>query len=469
MGDALSIGFYGAAAEVTGSRHLVNAGGSRVLLDCGMFQGHRQESLDKNRSFPFPPESLQAVVLSHTHIDHSGALPLLYKKGAQAPLWCTPATQELVSLMLLDSAHLQESDARFFNKIHAADGQSINPLYDEDDVRRCLGRLRTRDFGAPLEAAPGVTVSFANAGHVLGSAMVALDVSAPGARRRILFTGDLGRRQSLLMQPPLPPQGADYLLIESTYGGRSHAPLGDLAGAFAAVIQRAIAEKGKILIPSFALERTQEIVFILEKLRREHGIPPIPLYVDSPMALAITDIFNRHLADQGFSPAFKDYVTKTGDPFGMESIHYVRTKEESQALNELPGPMIILSASGMCEGGRILHHLRNNIDKDTTTILMVGHQAEGTLGRRLQDGAKKVKIFGLEHEVWAKVETMHAFSSHADQDDLLAFIGALNPKPRKIFLVHGDPDEQAALAASLEAAGVSGLVRPQFGQVVTLD
>ena len=470
MSDSLTIGFYGAAGEVTGSRHLVSANGSRVLLDCGMFQGHRQESLDKNRSFPFPPESLQAVMLSHAHIDHSGALPLLYKKGAQAPLWCTPATQELATLMLLDSAHLQESDARFFNKIHAADGQSIDPLYDEDDVRRCLARLRTRDFGAPLEAAPGVSVSFANAGHVLGSAMVQLDVSAPGGRRRILFTGDLGRRQSLLMQPPQPPQGADYLLIESTYGGRSHAPLGDLAGAFAAVIRRTIAEKGKILIPSFALERAQEIVFILEKLRREHAVPPIPLYVDSPMAVAITGIFDRNLADPGFAPAFKGYAAKTGDdPFGLETVRYVRTKEESQALNDLPGPMIILSASGMCEGGRILHHLRNNIDKDTTTILIVGHQAQGTLGRRLQDGAKKVKIFGLEHEVWAKVETMHGFSSHADQDDLLAFIAALQPKPRKIFLIHGDPDEQAALATSLEAAGVSGLVRPQFGQVVALD
>ncbi len=469
MNDALTIGFYGAAAEVTGSRHLISAAGSRVLLDCGMFQGHRRETLDKNRSFPFPPENLQAVVLSHAHVDHSGALPLLYKKGAQAPLWCTPVTQELTALMLLDSARIQESDARFFNKIHAADGQRITPLYSEDDVRHCLGHLRARDFGASLEAAGGITASFASAGHVLGSAMVLLDVSVPGGRRRILFTGDLGRRQSLLLQPPIPPQGADYLLIESTYGGRSHAPLGDLAGAFAAVVRRAIADKGKILIPSFALERTQEIVFMLEKLRREHGIPPIPLYVDSPMAVEITNIFNRHLADSGFSPAFKDYTAKAGDPFGMDSVHYVRTKEESQALNDLPGPMIILSASGMCEGGRILHHLRNNINKETTTVLLVGHQAEGTLGRHLQDGAKKVKIFGLEHEVLAKVETMHAFSSHADKDDLLAFIAALDPKPRAIFLVHGDPDQRGALAQSLQAAGIKGVVCPKFGQVVTLD
>jgi metallo-beta-lactamase family protein len=300
--------------------------------------------------------------------------------------------------------------------------------------------------------------------------MVQLDVTVRGGKRRILFTGDLGRRDSLLMRPPQAPPGADYLLIESTYGGRSHASLDGLAESFAAVIRRVIAEKGKLLVPSFALERTQEIVYVLEKLRREHGVPPIPLYVDSPMAAEVTNIFDKSLDDPGFLPAFRAYAAKTGDdPFGLETIHYVRTKEESQALNDKPGPMIILSASGMCEGGRILHHLRNNIGKDTTTILFVGHQAQGTLGRRLQEGAKKAKIFGLEHEVWAKVETMPGLSSHADRDDLLAFISALQPKPRKIFLVHGDPEEQEALAGSLEAAGVRGVVRPKFGETAVLD
>jgi metallo-beta-lactamase family protein len=468
--DGLKIGFYGAAGEVTGSRHLVSVNGTRVLLDCGMFQGHRQDALDKNRNFPFPPEDLQTVILSHAHIDHTGDLPLLYKKGALADVRCTAVTQELASLMLMDSAHLQEADARFFNKLHAADGQSISPLYGEDDVRRCLSRFRPCELGAAFGAGPGVEARFFNAGHVLGSAMVQLELATSRGQRRLLFTGDLGRRQSLLLEPPHPVQGADYLLIESTYGGRSHGPLTDLAGAFAAVVRRAIAEKGKILIPSFALERTQEIVFILEKLRRDHGIPPIPVYVDSPMAVEVTAIFNRHLAEAGsFAPGFEGASAKTGDPFGMDSVHYVRTKDESQALNDLPGPMIILSASGMCEGGRILHHLRNNIDQDSTTILMVGHQAEGTLGRRLQDGAKKVKIFGLEHEVWAKVETLHAFSSHADKDDLLAFIGALDPRPRRIFLVHGDPDQRKALAQALQAGGVSGVDCPEFGQVVALD
>jgi len=468
-GGGLKIGFYGGAGEVTGSRHLIEAAGRRVLLDCGMFQGHRHEALTKNREFPFQPENIDTVLLSHAHIDHSGGLPLLFKKGARAPVLCTGPTHELASLLLLDSARLQEADARFFNKIHAEDGQSISPLYGEEDVRVCLEHLRPCEFGAPQALGPGLEARFSNAGHVLGSAMVQFDLPAPGGRRRILFSGDLGRRRSLLMEPPRPPQGVDTLLLESTYGGRAHDPLTDLARAFAPVIQRAVAEKGKILIPSFALERTQEIVFILEKLRREHGLPPIPVYVDSPMAVEITEIFNRHLQDPGFALAFKDYAARTGDPFGMESVHYVRSKEESQAINELPGPMIIVSASGMCEGGRILHHLRNNIGKDSTTILIVGHQAEGTLGRRLQEGARKVKIFGLEHEVWARVETLHAFSAHADKDDLLAFVAAMDPKPRRIFLVHGDRDQRAALAQSLQATGASDVLCPEFGQVVSLD
>lgn len=470
MDNELTIGFYGAAGEVTGSRHLLSAGSSRVLLDCGLFQGRRQESQEKSKTIPFPPESLGAVVLSHAHIDHSGSLPLLYKKGTEAPLWCTPASRELISVMLLDSARLQEADARFFNKIHAEDGQTISPLYDEEDVKHCLTHLRTSGYGAPFEAAPGVSVSFHNAGHVLGSAMVQLDVAVRGGKRRVLYTGDLGRRDSLIMRPPQPPQGVDALLIESTYGGRSHSPLDGLAEGFAAVIRRVIAEKGKLLVPSFALERTQEIVYLLEKLRREKKIPPIPLYVDSPMASAVTNIFDQNLDDPGFLPSFRSYAKSTGDdPFGLETIHYVSTKEESQALNDKPGPMIILSASGMCEGGRILHHLRNNIGKDTTTILFVGHQAHGTLGRRLQEGAKKAKIFGLEHEVWAKTETMPGLSSHADREDILAFIAALDPKPRKIFLVHGDPEAQEALAGSLAQAGVSGVVRPKFGEVLALD
>jgi len=460
----LKISFYGAAGGVTGSRHLLETGEARVLMDCGMFQGHRRESIERNKNLPFRPRELDAVLLSHAHIDHSGGLPLLSKAGAEAPIHCTGATQELCGIMVMDSARLQEEDARFFNKIHQADGQRIEPLYTEEDAKKTLARFKANEYGAEFSPARGMKARFLNAGHVLGSAMVQVDAQTTGGPLRLLFTGDLGRRKALLMRPPEPPTGVDVLLIESTYGGRMHEPVLDVEGKLADVLRRCVAEKGKVLIPSFALERTQEIVFILEKLRRHNAIPKIPVYVDSPMAVNITQVFNRHLDGFCFDDEFKAATAKQVDPFGFESIRYVRTSEESRRLNDTDGPMVIISASGMCEGGRVLHHLRNNIDKETTTILIVGYQAEGTLGRSLADGAKKVKIFGLEHEVWARVETMHAFSSHADQGDLLDFIGRLSPRPRKIFLVHGDADQRRALAGRLASEGVGGVELPEFGQ-----
>jgi metallo-beta-lactamase family protein len=294
--------------------------------------------------------------------------------------------------------------------------------------------------------------------------MIEVEVQTAKGVRRVFFTGDLGRRKSLLMDPPDVPKTVDYLLIESTYGDRNHDPVDHVESLIKTVVERAIAEKGKILIPSFALERTQEIIFVLEKMIRRGQIPMIPVFVDSPMAINITEIFSRHLDGFSFSPEFKDYVAKEGDPFDFKAIRYVRTSQESQTLNDKKGPMIILSASGMCEGGRILHHLRNNVGNDTTIILMVGYQAQGTLGRRLQDGAKKVKIFGLEHAVWARVETLHTFSAHADQADLLWFMKSLDPRPRTIFLVHGDPSDRAALKEHLSAEGITRVECPEYGQ-----
>ncbi|MBI3289275.1 MAG: MBL fold metallo-hydrolase, partial [Elusimicrobia bacterium] len=281
--------------------------------------------------------------------------------------------------------------------------------------------------------------------------------------------GDLGRRKSILMDPPAVANPVDYLLVESTYGDRLHDPVDRVESLMKDAITRAIAEKGKILIPSFALERTQEIIFILEKMMRHGQVPKLPIIVDSPMAVNITDIFDRHVGGFSFSPEFKDYVAREGSPFDFESVRYSRTVEESQRLNSAEGPMIILSASGMCEGGRILHHLRNNIDKDTTTILMVGYQAKGTLGRRLQEGAKKVKIFGLEHDVWARVETLHTFSAHADRDDLIWFLKSHDPSPRRIFLVHGDPQDRLALKEHLRVEGLTRVECPQYGDVFELE
>lgn len=465
----MKIGFHGAAGEVTGSRHLLDVDGFKVLLDCGLFQGHRKNALEKNKSLPFEPKELDAVILSHAHVDHCGGLPILAKRGYAGPIHCTAITAEIAGVMLADSAHLQENDAKFFNKIHQKDGETIEPLYGMAEANAAAALLRTHPFGEWVSLNDTLRFRFANAGHVIGSAMVELEVKTAKGLRRIDFTGDLGRRHTLLMDAPVPPKAVDYLLIESTYGGRVHETLQDVEPMMKHVVDRAIAEKGKILIPSFAFERTQELLFVFDKMIRERQIPSLPIYVDSPMAVSLTEIFDKHLDSESFSAEFLRYVRAEGNPFELKCMRFVRTADESKALNDLPGPLVILAGSGMCEGGRILHHLRNNIDKDTTTVLIVGYQAEGTLGRRLQGGAKKVRIFGLEHQVWARVETAHTFSAHADRDDLLWFMKSLRPRPRTIFLVHGEPESRAKLAEALKAEGIDRVATPDYGDVVELE
>ncbi len=463
----MRIGFHGGVGEVTGSRHLLEAEGAKVLLDCGLFQGHRKEAIAKNRDVPFDPKEIDAVLLSHAHVDHCGALPLLVKRGFTGRIHCTEATREITGIMLLDSARLQEADADFFNKIHQREGSAerIEPLYTEADAKAAISLLTPHPYETWVPLKGTLRFRFHNAGHVLGSAMIRVEAGAGKDVRRVLFTGDLGRRKSILMEPPAVSNPVDYLLIESTYGDRLHDPVDRVEGLMKTVVERAIAEKGRILIPSFALERTQELVFVLEKMMRRRQIPKLPIVVDSPMAVSITEIFDRHVCGFSFSPEFRDYVAREGSPFDFESVRYSRTVADSQALNSMDEPMIILSASGMCEGGRILHHLRHGIGKDTTTILLVGYQARGTLGRRLQEGAKKVKIFGLQHEVWARVETLHTFSAHADRDDLLWFMKSHAPRPRTIFLVHGDPEERLALKERLRAEGLERVETPEYGDV----
>ena len=465
----MKIGFHGGVGEVTGSRHLLEAEGLKVLLDCGMFQGHRKEAAEKNRRTPFDARTVDVLLLSHAHMDHSGSIPLLVKNGFKGVIHCTDATKEMTALMLHDSARLQESDAYFYNKLHKTDGLAINPLYTEADVNACLPLFKAQPYETWIPLSPKVRFRFHNAGHVLGSAMIEVEVQTAKGKRTVFFTGDLGRRKALMMDSPNAPKDVDYLLIESTYGDRVHETVDDVEGIMKGVVARAIKEKGKILIPSFALERTQEIVFVLEKMIRHGQIPHIPVYVDSPMAISITEIFSKYLDGFSFSPEFKDYVAKEGNPFDFKTVNYTRTTDESRKLNEMPGPMIILSASGMCEGGRILHHLRNNIEKATTTILIVGYQAVGTLGRRLQEGAKVAKIFDVEHPVVARVQTLHTFSAHADRDDLLWFMKTAAPSPRTIFLVHGDPTDRVALKAHLAAEGLTKVECPEYGQVFELE
>lgn len=467
MADKIKLCFHGAAGEVTGSRHLLETPSGSLLLDCGMFQGHRNDAQVKNRSFKFPPASVDAVLLSHAHVDHCGMLPLLYKYGCAAPIYTTPSTAEITGVMLADSARLQAYDARFYNKIHASEGLTIEPLYDEDDANLALSKLRPKGYNDVFEPLPGIPARFLNAGHVMGSAMPCLDLGTPTGRRRLLYTGDLGRREGLLMESPVAPEGVDYLVIESTYGGRFHENVADAGEKLAAVIERAVKNNGRVVIPSFALERTQEIIFILDRLFRRKRAPQIPVYVDSPMAISLTEIFDRNRDCFCLTAKFQDYAEMDGDPFGFEYIRYLRSKEESQSLNNITGPMIIISASGMCEGGRVLHHLRNCIGRDNSIILLVGYQAQGTLGRRLQEGHKKVKIFGLEHEVVASVQTLHVFSAHADHDDLTSFIKAVNPS-RGVFLVHGDDEARSALAEALAGEGVKNISCPSMGEEVEL-
>lgn len=462
------ISFHGAAGEVTGSRHLLETDAGTLLLDCGMFQGHRHDAQQKNRTFRFPPASVDAVVLSHAHVDHCGLLPLLYKEGCDAPLFCTRGTAEITGVMLADSARLQVGDAQFYNKIHAAEGLTIEPLYDEDDANKALARMKPCDYGAPFAPLPGVEARFLNAGHVLGSAVTQLDLDTAGGRRRLVYTGDLGRQEGLLMETPQVPQGADYLVIESTYGGRVHERLADAGEKLAEVIRRAVKTGAKVIIPSFAFERTQEIVFILDRLFREGAAPRLPVYVDSPMAVSLTEIFNKRRDDFSFDDKFQAYARMDGDPFGFDYIRYLRTKDESQSLNNKKGPMLVLSASGMCEGGRVLHHLRNGIGRDENIVLLVGYQAQGTLGRRLQEGQKKVKIFGMEHEVAASIETMHVFSSHADSNDLVNYVKAAAPK-RGVFLVHGEPEARAALTEALAKEGIKNIKSPAPGEEFELN
>ncbi|OGR78516.1 MAG: hypothetical protein A2X32_04490 [Elusimicrobia bacterium GWC2_64_44] len=462
------ISFHGAAGEVTGSRHLLETDAGTLLLDCGMFQGHRGDAQAKNRTFRFPPASVDAVILSHAHVDHCGLLPLLYKEGCDAPLYSTLGTAEITGVMLADSARLQVSDAQFYNKIHAAENLTIEPLYDEDDANKALGHLQPAEYGADFSPLPGVRARFHNAGHVLGSAITQLDLQTEGGPRRLVYTGDLGRQEGLLMETPEVPEGTDYLVIESTYGGRLHEKLSDAGEKLAEVIKRAVKSGGKVIIPSFALERTQEIVFILDRMFREGKVPQVPVYVDSPMAVSLTEIFSKRRDDFSFDDKFRAYARMDGDPFGFDYIRYLRTKEDSQSLNNKKGPMLIISASGMCEGGRVLHHLRNGIGRDENIILLVGYQAMGTLGRKLQEGMKKIKIFGMEHEVAASIETMHVFSSHADNSDLVAFVKAAKPA-RGVFLVHGEPEARAALTEALTKEGIKNIISPLPGEEFELN
>lgn len=446
----MQITFHGAARSVTGTRHLIEANGRRILLDCGLVQGKRDEAERANRDYPFDPPSIDAVVLSHAHIDHSGALPALVKHGFRGPIHSTLATVDLASYMLRDSAHIQEKDAEFANKRMAKRGNrrpKREPLYTLDDAETALSRFAGHDYYRSFQVVPGITATFHDAGHILGSAIVRLDITEDGQERSIVFSGDLGRPHLPIIRDPDRVEAADILIMESTYGDRTHDRIATASDRLASLVHVLVQRGGKLIIPAFAVGRTQDIVYELMQLFHDRKIPEIPVYVDSPLAVNVTEVFSRH--PECYDADIREVLAGPGDPFGLHKMHYIRDVRESMALNAAPGPCIIISASGMMEAGRILHHLRNSVGDPRNAILVVGFQAENTLGRRLLRGDKVVNIFGEPHSVQADVFVMNEYSAHADRDELLAWFHANHGTPRDVFVVHGEEEQSQTFAERL--------------------
>jgi metallo-beta-lactamase family protein len=459
----MRIFFAGAARTVTGSQHLLEFDGARLLLDCGLYQGRRRESNERNRNLPFDPGGVDAMILSHAHIDHAGNIPTLVKNGFQGSITCTPATRDLCSVMLRDAARIQEADAEFINRKYGDRlDEPIVPLYTEDDAIKALTKFRTLGYRQPTQVLPGVTCTFLDAGHVLGSAIVQLDIDRAPDRLRLVFSGDLGRRNMAILRDPEVPEPPDVLLLETTYGDRLHSPMSGMEEQLAEVVNRAVKRKGKILVPSFALERTQEFVYALNRLTERGAIPAIPIYVDSPLSVRITEIFKLH--PECFDEETRTFLHQNGDPFGFENLRYISDVEESKALNGQEGPMMIIAASGMCEAGRILHHLRNAVEDPKNMVLIIGYQAQHTLGRRIAERQPVVKIFGVERALEAEVVVMDAFSAHADRDDLLDFVERCHGSLRKTFLIHGEEEQSEAFGKRLTSMGIPDVSTPMLGE-----
>ncbi len=459
--------FHGAARAVTGSMHLVETDHQRILLDCGLMQGHRAEATQRNANPPFDPSTLDAAILSHAHIDHSGNLPTLVKRGFAGDVHCTPATRDLATLMLRDSARIQEQDAQYLNQKTSRQGlPPIEPLYTAADAERALQHLISRPYRRPFNINQGGRVQFLDAGHILGSAITVLDLQDGNRPMRLAFTGDLGRKGTPILNDPEIARGVDYLIIESTYGDREHGPFEKTEDDLARIIRETIARGGKVVIPAFAVERTQEVLYALHRKVEARQVPQVPSFVDSPLAVSATDVFRMHV--ECLKPEVRDHLLTRADPFGFEKLRFTRTVDESKQINNVHGSVIIISASGMCEAGRVLHHLKNTIEDERNTILFVGYQAEHTLGRRLQDGARKVKIFGDEFYVRARIESASGFSAHADRSDLLDWVAAVKENLKGVFVVHGEEKSSLAFAEALRAAGSFSVMVPELGETILL-
>ncbi len=449
----MKIHFCGAAETTTGSQHLLEINGKFILLDCGMYQGHREDELRINRDFPyFDPKKVHCAVLSHAHIDHSGNLPNLVKKGFRGFIYSTYATRDLCQLMLADAARIQASDCQFLNKMHrrkGGEGEVATPIYTEQDAEACLRHFINIGYEMPLPIAPGVTLTFYDAGHILGASQIVLDIDdeEDGQHKRLLFSGDIGRGDNELLRDPAPVPDVDIMLMECTYGGRHHESPPRDDKTLCNVIRDAMKRGGNVYIPAFAVERTQQLLYLLNRAYRDGTMPNYPVYVDSPMAVSATEIFRIH--PECFNKEVYDFLFKERNPFGFEQLHMVRTVTESQRLNNLREHAIIISASGMCEAGRILHHLKNGISRPNNTVLFVGYCAANTLGRRIMDGSLEVRILGDLYPVRARIRSLDSFSGHADHDELLDYFRKTGGSKAKVYLVHGEKSCSAAMKEAL--------------------
>jgi metallo-beta-lactamase family protein len=462
----MKIKFIGAAREVTGSKHLITTeNGKKILLDCGMFQGKGLETDGLNRNLMFDPATIDHVILTHAHIDHSGLIPYIYRLGFRGSVICTSATRDLCAIMLADSGHIQEGDVKWFNKRRVKNGlPPVEPIYTEKDARACMSLFIGVAYDRKFYIDDNTKVKFTNTGHMLGSGTALLEITENGKTTRVAYTGDIGRPVSRILKSPQPFPQCDYLITESTYGNRLHPHLQEAEGELLRVIKETCIERrGKVIIPSFAIGRTQEVVYALNKFFNEGLLPKVNIYVDSPLAVNATDIF-RVNADILNADVAHEMLTDP-DPFGFNSLFYIKDPEESKKLNSNKNPCVIISASGMMEAGRIKHHLANNIENPNNTILAVGYCAPSTLGARILNGAEEVSIFGVHHPVKAKIERIEAFSGHGDYSEMADYLGCQNPlQIKQIFLVHGDYEVQLAYKGTLEKRGFSNIMIPVAGE-----
>ena len=466
----IKLTFLGAAQNVTGSRYLVQVDGANVLVDCGLYQERqfRERNWDP---FYLPPDQLDAVLLTHAHVDHCGLLPKLVKDGFKGKIFCTTATSEIAQVVLLDSAHLQEEDAAYKRKRHEREGRTgkfpYKPLYAVEDAQACGELFVGVNYETKVQVAPGMTATFHDAGHILGSAMIQLKVSSAGEKRTILFSGDIGRKNKPIIQDPSSFKHADYILVESTYGDRDHEPVEDVKDALAEVVNSTREAGGKICVPSFAIERSQELLYYLNDLLKEKRIQPMKVFLDSPMAIRVTEIFKKH--PEMYDEEMTDMLRRHESPFDFPGLNMTVTTAESKAINSASGPIMIIAGSGMCTGGRIKHHLVNNIARPESTLLFVGYQAVGTLGRTILDGPDEVRILGQKFPIKARIARIRGFSAHADRNEILTWLSSIKNHPKKVFIVHGEAGAAKSFKEFLDERIEWETYVPEYREQVTLD